>query len=435
MHFCRDFCCRREPAAARSDGLHPGRRNFRAVWLSLFSTSLGLMAFLPVLALYVQERFGIDDPQEIAFWASVIYGVGPFAAACMGPIWGVMGDRYGKRRMAVRANAAIAVTTALMPLMPSPAWLLVMRVGQGVFAGYVAPAMALVTGQLPRPVHGRVIARLQVAMALGSFGGPYLGAEITAWFGRSALFWVASVMSAASAIWLGLRAVEEPPVPAPDRPSFVGHFVRASAELLGNRVFAALLVLVVVLRLGQNMLEPLLALFVRQLGAPEWLAAWSSTPELALDRTIAFAFALLAVGQWFFTPWWGRQADRIGPLRCLAFSSLGLAALQAAMATVTTTDQFLLLRAGAACLMAGSLTLAYAAVSKRVDERHRTLAFSLVQSGIQIGLAFGPLVGAMVARVETGSSYRRAFVAAALLCAAAGTGMFALRRVEAKASR
>ena len=56
--------------------MHPGRRNFWAVWLALFTTSMGLMAFLPVLALYVEEEFGIREPREVAFWASVIYGVG-----------------------------------------------------------------------------------------------------------------------------------------------------------------------------------------------------------------------------------------------------------------------------------------------------------------------------------------------------------------------
>jgi MFS family permease len=147
--------------------VHSGRRNFRAVWLSLFITAMGLMAFLPVLALYVEEEFGIIDPQEVAMWAAIIYGAGPLSAACMGPVWGAMGDRYGKKRMAVRANLAIAITTACMPFAPTPYWLLAARIAQGLFAGYVAPAMALGTGRLPRYVHGRVLASLQVAMAMG----------------------------------------------------------------------------------------------------------------------------------------------------------------------------------------------------------------------------------------------------------------------------
>lgn len=414
--------------------MHPGRRNFRAVWLALFTTSLGLMAFLPVLALYVEEEFGISEPEEVAFWASVIYGVGPFSAACMGPLWGAMGDRYGKKRMAVRANVAIALTTALMPLAPSPGWLVAMRVLQGMFAGYVAPAMALVSGHLPKYVHGRIIARLQVAMALGSFVGPYVGAELTAWFGRSSLFWVASAMSALAALRVLTCAVDSPPSPSSRRASFFRSFSAGVGALLGNRAFSTLLLLLLVLRLGQNMLEPMLSLFVRELGPQPWIAAWSASESLALDRTIAVAFGVLAVGQWLFTPMWGRMADRRGPLRCLIVLAFGLSLTQGLMAYVASIDSFLALRALLACLMAGSLTLAYSSVSKRVDDEHRTLSFSLVQSCIQLGLAFGPLLGTAVAARDGGADFRRAFVAASLLCGLAAAGMVWLRRSERRAA-
>ncbi|MFO0419263.1 MAG: MFS transporter [Planctomycetota bacterium] len=405
-----------------------GRRNFHAVWPSLFATSMGLMAFLPMLALYVQERFGIDDEAELAFWASVIYGAAPLSAAVAGPFWGAFGDAAGKKPMAIRANLAIAATTALMPFMPSPVALLAMRALQGVLAGYVAPAMALVSEGVPRAGHGVVIARLQVAMACGSFLGPYLGAEATFWFGRTALFWIASGLSLLAAAQLALFARETRP-PAGARGPFFAAFRRDALGLLRQPVIGWLLALLLVLRLGQNMLEPLVALFVRQLGPEPWLAAHSATPALALDRTVALAFGLLAVAQWVCTPWWGRMADRHGPLRCLAWLALGLGCLYAALATVAAIRPFLLLRAAIACLMAGSMTLAYAAASKRVDDRHRTLAFAMVQSCIQFGLALGPLLGAAVAADAAGGvAFGRALLVAAALCAAAGVGMFALRR-------
>lgn len=413
--------------------MDPGRRNFHAVWPSLFATSMGLMAFLPVLALYVRERFAIDDGPELAFWASLIYGAAPLAAAFAGPVWGALGDRAGKKPMAIRANVAIALTTALMPLMPTPATLLAMRALQGVLAGYVAPAMALVSQDVPREQHGRWIAKLQVAMACGSFLGPYLGAEATHWFGRSSLFWIASALSAIAALQMHLFAREERQPPSPHRGSFLGDFWRASIGLVRQPAFGWLLGLLLVLRLGQNMLEPLLALLVRELGPAPWIASWSATSELALDRTVAVAFGVLAVAQWVCTPWWGRQADRYGPLRCLAFLGLGLSALLFAMAQVVTIGQFLLLRTAIACLMAGSMTLAYAAASKRVADGHRTLAFAMVQSCIQFGLAVGPMLGAAVAGEVGGSiGFHRAFLCAAALCGAAGGGMLLLRRWTAR---
>lgn len=410
--------------------MHPGRRNFLAVWPSLFATSMGLMAFLPVLALHVHERFGLDEAHGLALWVSVIYGAAPFMAAVFGPVWGALGDQRGKKRMAIRANLAIALTTALMPFAPSPAWLLAMRALQGALAGYVAPAMSLVTQGMPRRVGGRVIARLQVAMATGSFVGPLLGAEITNWFGRDALFWTASLLSALAALQLHRFAVEAvvEPTTTGGR-AFLRRFVADGRILLGQRVFAGLLLLVLLLRLGQNMFEPLLALFVHELGPATWIAARSATEALAVDRTVGVAFAVLAVAQWVCTPWWGRMADRHGPLRCLAALALGLACLQGALVLVHDVDVFLLLRTGIACLMAGSLTLAYAAASVRVADEQRTLAFAMVQSCIQFGLALGPLLGASVAkRADGGTEFARLFVVAAVLCAVAGVGMSWLRR-------
>lgn len=419
--------------SGRSARLEPWRRTFHAVWPSLFATSMGLMAFLPTLALYVGERFQITDPQQVALWGSIVYGAAPLAAAVCGPLWGTLGDRVGKKPMAIRANLAIAATTAVMPFLPTPWLLLGMRILQGALAGYVAPAMALVSQQAPRELHGLVIARMQVAMAAGSFLGPLLGAAVADLWGRAALFWVTSVLTAWAAWRMHQSAEEEPPVRAADGASFAGAFGAGMRALLSRRVFAGLLILVLLLRLGQNMLEPLLALFVRELGAPRWLSACELRPELALELTIGSAFAVLAVAQWVFTPWWGRLADRFGPLRCLAWLGLSLGAVLAATAWTASIDQFLLLRALAACLMAGSMTLAYAAASKRVADSLRTLAFSLVQSCMQLGFGLGPQLGSLVAAFGRPGmvEFRYAFLAAGLLCAIAGLGMLWLRRLPA----
>ena len=409
------------------------RRNFRAVWPSLFATSMGLMAFLPMLPLYIQERFGIEDGHQLARWAAAIYGVAPLTAAFVGPIWGALGDRVGKKPMAIRANLAIALVTALMPLASTPVWLLVMRIVQGALAGYVAPSMALVSQGAPRELHGLILARLQVAMAAGAFAGPFLGAELAHWGGRESIFWMTSLLTALAALRLFTAAQDQRPV-APSGSTFLGAMLESSRALLRNRVFAWLLALVVLLRVGQNMLEPFVALFVRELGPARWIESLSTTPAHAIDRTVGVAFAVLAVAQWFFTPLWGRLGDRFGPLRCLSVLAAALGLILAVTAMATTIDAFLGLRSAAAVVMSGSMALAYAAVSKRVAESRRTLAFSMVQSCMQLGFAIGPQVGALCATafVAGPPDFRRPFVVAGAFCLLAGLGMFALRRLSVR---
>jgi len=412
-----------EPPALQS-----WQRNLFAVWPSLFATSLGLMAMLPTLPLYVEERFNVTDPQELSELAAIIYAAAPLSAAVFGPVWGALGDRMGRKPMAIRANLAIAITTLMMPFATAPWVLLLLRIVQGALAGYVAPAMALVSSETPNERQGRLIGFLQVGMAIGSGIGPEVGWRVATQFGRGSEFYVTSALSLLAILPLWLFVHEKPRVHDPLAPSFVREMVHSCTQLLRNRVFAWLLVLVLLQRIGQNMMEPLLALFVREL---EPWARLGTTPEERTGQATAFAFSILAVMQVFFTPMWGRLADRHGPLRCLGILSLGLGCLMFVVAATTQVATFLGLRTCAAAFMAGSMTLSYAAAGKRVVAARRTLAFSMVQSCMQFGFAFGPLVGAFVADrgTGTGPDFQRTFVAAALLCLVAGAGMLLLRRL------
>lgn len=414
--------------------MEPWRRNFHAVWPSLFATSMGLMAFLPVLTAYVGERFRIEDPRELAFWGGIIYGIAPVSAAIAGPVWGALGDRIGKKPMVIRANLAIALSTLLMPFATTPLWLMALRGLQGLLAGYVAPAMALVSQDAPVGRHGRIIAMLQVSMAMGLFLGPVVGAEVTVWWGRRSIFFFTSAASLIAALQLILFAREEPARPAEGRLPIVRDMIHAGAQLLRNRVFARLLLLILCLRLGQNMLEPFVVLFVRELGPQRWIASVSTGPVEALERTNSAAFAVLAVAQVAFTPLWGRLADRYGPLRCLAMLGCMLGLVQLGTSLVSSIDSFLLLRAAAACFMAGSMTLAYAAASKRVVAARRTLAFSLIQSCMQFGFGLSAPLGAAIAAVgadENRANLRLCFAVAGSICLGTGIGMMLLRRMPA----
>ncbi len=411
--------------------MEPWRKNYLTVWTALFTTSMGLMAFLPVLTIYVGERYGVTDPVELTYWGSVVYGAAPLSAALCGPLWGALGDRVGKKAMAVRANLAICATTAFMPFAPSIMALLLLRMLQGALAGYVAPAMALVAQDAPPHRQGRTIASLQTAMAIGSGIGPLLGSEVTLLYGRHAVLWFTSAATGIAGLVLLRYATE---TQSPSRPvgvSFGSQFSQSCRELLGNRLFLFLLLSIFALRLGQNMLEPFVALFVRELGAPAWAHAAFASSEVAVERTIGFAFTVLAIAQVLFTSFWGRASDRFGPLRCLAILAVVLGGVLACTAAVEDIGAFLSLRSLAACCMAGSMTLAYAAVSRRVTQERRTFSFSLVQSCMQLGFGLGPFIGGLVARV--GATHERAnlrlpFLAAGALCVIAGVAMTLVRR-------
>lgn len=411
----------RFPIEAR---LERWQRNLWAVWPSMFVVSLGLMAVIPTLPLYIRERFAVDDPDEVASWTALVFGAGPLAAAFSGPLWGALGDVVGRRIMVLRSMFAIAVVMALLPLAPTPGWMVVLRAVQGVFAGYVAPAMALVLADAPAERQGWAIARMQLALAMGLAFGPMMGAELSARLGRGAEFYAAAILSMLSVVIIALFAREErSTLSRRDGEGVLRAMLGGLVDTLGNRVFLVLLALILAMRFAIHMIEPFLALWVEELGPLSWLAA-DGIDDHGLARTTALAFTIVAVAQLLFTTSWGRLADRIGPLLGLGIVSLGLAVVLALTSTVHDIGAFLLLRCVAALFMAGAMTLAFAAVAKRVSPLRKSVALALVASCTQLGLSLGPICGAPLSHRI---GLRGLYVVAAVVLLAAGAGMLILR--------
>ncbi|TMD57756.1 MAG: multidrug efflux MFS transporter [Chloroflexi bacterium] len=63
-------------------------------------TGFGLA--LPFLPLYIQE-LGVSDPTSVAWWTGVMSAASGFTMAVATPIWGAIGDRFGWKRMLLRA--------------------------------------------------------------------------------------------------------------------------------------------------------------------------------------------------------------------------------------------------------------------------------------------------------------------------------------------
>ena len=172
--------------------MHSWRHTYWVVFVSNLITAVGMMSFLPFFPAILQD-LGVVDPDARAAWSGVCFGAAPLAAAFMGPIWGSIGDRFGRKLMLVRALLAIAVFVGAMGLATSPWHLLFLRLGQGVFSGFVPPSITLVSVASPREIQGRVTGSLQAALPIGMILGPLAGNFIQAAHGLSASdVWVRS---------------------------------------------------------------------------------------------------------------------------------------------------------------------------------------------------------------------------------------------------
>src|SRR5206468_3936032 len=105
---------------------------------------------LPFIPLYLEQDLGVSDVAEAGLWAGAMAGGFAIAMGTMGPIWGTLADRYGRRLMVQRAMFGAALMIGSMALVHSPQQLLVLRVAQGTLTGVVAATTTLVSLLVPR---------------------------------------------------------------------------------------------------------------------------------------------------------------------------------------------------------------------------------------------------------------------------------------------
>ena len=81
----------------------PGwRRSQWGITLVVFIAFFGFNFVMPILPLYVGE-LGVADVSQAALVTGVMLAISPLLAAFFAPLWGVVADRYGRKRMVQRS--------------------------------------------------------------------------------------------------------------------------------------------------------------------------------------------------------------------------------------------------------------------------------------------------------------------------------------------
>ena len=108
--------------------------------------------------------------------------------AIASPIWGVLGDRLGRKPMVLRSMVGGAITVGLIFFAQNPLQLVVLRFVQGATAGTVAAATSLVAAETPRSRVGWALGVVTSAVALGGAIGPVVGGFAGNLFGLRLVF-------------------------------------------------------------------------------------------------------------------------------------------------------------------------------------------------------------------------------------------------------
>ena len=210
---------------------------------TLMIDMLGIGLVWPILPKLIQELTGrtVDD-------AAVVYGVLLSVYAAMqfllGPLVGVLSDRYGRRPVLLVSLFALGIDYVILALAPSLAWLIVGRVLAGMLGATISTANAYIADITPPGGRAAAFGLVGAAFGVGFTLGPLLGGVL----GDIDLrlpFWVAAALSLANATF-GYLALPES-LPPERRTAIDPGKANPFGALLYIRRYASLLTLIAAL--------------------------------------------------------------------------------------------------------------------------------------------------------------------------------------------
>jgi DHA1 family multidrug resistance protein-like MFS transporter len=138
---------------------------------------------------------------------------------------------------------------------------------------------------------------------------------------------------------------------------------------------------------GFSSIFPFLTLYVKDLGA---------VSNLSIEVLVGLVFSAQAFTMMITAPIWGTLADRFGRKLMVERAMFGGAVLLLLMAFARSAEELVILRAIQG-LVTGSVAAASALVASVAPRDQTGYAMGLLQVGLSAGVAFGPLLGGVIA--------------------------------------
>ena len=357
------------------------RRNLAVCFAGSFSTLIAMTLILPFLPLYVEE-LGVQGHAAIVQWSGIAYGAAFFAAGLVAPLWGRLGDRYGRKLMLVRASLGMAICVSLMGMVQNVWQLAALRLAIGLAGGYSSGSTILVAMQTPKNRSGWALGVLSAGIMAGNLIGPLVGGALPPLIGIRATF-----LLAGGAIFVAFLATtflikEEHRAPdATDRK-------RASAWSLipDRRPVIAMLITGVLLMLANMSIEPIITVYVAQI----------IEDQSRVTLISGFVMSAAALGTILSAPRLGKLADNIGHWNVIIGALAVSALLLIPQAFVTQGWQLIALRFLMGLALGGLLPCITSVIRHNIPSGIGGNVLGLSVSAQYIGQVMGSVLGGFV---------------------------------------
>ncbi|QHW35195.1 multidrug efflux MFS transporter [Paenibacillus rhizovicinus] len=352
------------------------KRNLGILWLGLFFNFMAYTLSVPFFPLFLQQDLGVRSGVEA--WAGVSISISFLISGICAPFWGSLGDKYGSKLMLVRSGIGLGVAHLANYFVHDPYTFILVRIFQGLMAGFGPTSMALVGTNTPEKHVGYALGVMSTSTAAGGIIGPLVGGVLSHWVGLRGCFIASGIITICSAmIVLGVKEAEKRR--SANRPSVWQDLKRAALDSSLLRVYG----LILLVSTSVMILDPLLTIYVVQIGGSAKNAAISS----------GIVFSAVGVATVIMGPRWGRIGGRLGYGRTLFIGLIGGGIGNLLQAVIHNLVGFGVLRFGYGLFFAAVYPALNALIIQYADKDFRGRAVSLSQSASQFGIVIGPLLG------------------------------------------
>ena len=239
--------------------LEPWQQNLAVLWLGTFIAGMGFSEVSPFISLYV-DQLGDFTKGQLSIYSGITFGVTFMVVAIVSPLWGRLADRRGRKLMLLRSSFGMAIIIGACGFVHNVYALIALRFLQGLAAGYIPNASALIATETPKAKSGTAIGILTTGYVSGNLIGPILGGFLAQTFSIRLTFIITGALLMIVFV-LSLTMVHEHYTPDPrllnkqKRPGLLTQ--------VGNpKAIMVLLISTAIIQLGNMSIYPIISLYV-----------------------------------------------------------------------------------------------------------------------------------------------------------------------------
>lgn len=383
------------------------KKIFPILGLSIFSSMIGIGIIAPLLPIYAK------DLGATGVWVGIIFSGYAISRTVILPFVGKLSDRRGRKLVISIGLFVFALTSFAYILANNVVSLLVIRLLQGVAAGFVQPITQAYIGDIaPEGEEGKWMGFFN-ATFLGGWGcGPLMGGILTDYFGMDSAFYVMGGLNVLAflGVTIFLPEVRRTREETTQKSSFRG----IASSNLSRGLFS--------FQVGDAAHRGIVQTFIPVFGGL----------TLGLSSSlIGTILSVLVLGAGLIQVFTGRLADRFNKRLVVIIGSIGIIV---SMLVIPQAFGFWSLLVFLGIAIVGDATAVPSASALVVEEGRKFgmgVSMAVFNMGLGVGMSVGPILAGLASDL-LGVEFSFYFMAALMLVSTIVFGQFTRMRFGAR---